>query len=139
MSEHAADNESSFCCGSSPRLLGYGRYRDIFVDPYYINNYLQPESYSSSKIYTPQQFADLLLYRLSIHLLRLYNLGARKFVVFNVGCLGCLPAIISLANPRPTTPCAEDVNSLVMLYNTKFPSMIATLERKLVAVAALAF
>ncbi|KAF9624468.1 hypothetical protein IFM89_011476 [Coptis chinensis] len=98
----------------------------------YINNYLQPANYNSSQIYTPQQYADLLVKGLILGLTKLYVLGARKFTVFNVGRLGCLPAVVDTANPRPTTPCVEAVNNLVLLYNNKLPGAITELERVLV-------
>ncbi|KAL5702553.1 hypothetical protein ACHQM5_027759 [Ranunculus cassubicifolius] len=98
----------------------------------YINNYLQPASYPSSTIFSPQQFADRLIHNLQLRITRLYLLGARKFVVFNIGRIGCVPALVNTANPRPTTACVEAVNDLVMLYNTRFPGMIASLERGLV-------
>ncbi|KAF5205080.1 GDSL esterase/lipase [Thalictrum thalictroides] len=100
----------------------------------YINNYLQPDNYNSSQIYTPEQFADLLLYRLTLRMYKgrnntLYQLGARKLVVFNIFRVGCIPAVVDTASPRPTTPCVEDVNNLVLLYNTKLPKVITNLER----------
>ncbi|PIA63293.1 hypothetical protein AQUCO_00200962v1 [Aquilegia coerulea] len=97
----------------------------------YINNYLQPDNYRSSQIYTPQQFADRLLSHLTLRITNLYLYGARKFVVFNIIRLGCLPAVVDTANPRPTTPCVEDINNLILLYNTKFPRVITSLERTL--------
>ncbi|KAF5206368.1 GDSL esterase/lipase [Thalictrum thalictroides] len=97
----------------------------------YINNYLKPANYMSSWIYTPQQFANLLVHRLIRGLRNIYSLGARKFVVFNIGRLGCLPAIVNSINPKPTTPCVEDVNNLVMLYNSMLSSAITELERTL--------
>ncbi|KAL5723340.1 hypothetical protein ACHQM5_006751 [Ranunculus cassubicifolius] len=97
----------------------------------YINNYLQPASYNSSRIYSPQQFADILIDGLRHRLTRLYKLGARKFVVFDVARIGCTPALVSIATPRPTTPCVEDLNNLVMLFNSRFPSMITALESSL--------
>ncbi|KAF8389887.1 hypothetical protein HHK36_024405 [Tetracentron sinense] len=78
----------------------------------YINNYLQPVNYNSSLVYTPEQFAAYLLDELKLRLTKLYNLGARKFVVFGISPLGCIPAIL-----KPTTKCAEIVNNLVLLYN----------------------
>ncbi|KAF9624465.1 hypothetical protein IFM89_011473 [Coptis chinensis] len=79
----------------------------------YINNYLQPARYKSSKTYTPQEYADLLLNGLVGGLKKLYSLGARKFVVFNIGRI-------------------EDANNLVLYFNKKFPRTIAELERSLV-------
>ncbi|PIA34425.1 hypothetical protein AQUCO_03800206v1 [Aquilegia coerulea] len=95
----------------------------------YINNYLQPDNYNSSQIYTPEQFADFLLNRLTLRLTNLYLLGARKLVVFNIFRLGCTPGVVGSASPRPTTPCVEDVNNLILLYNTKLPKVITNLER----------
>ncbi|KAL5723345.1 hypothetical protein ACHQM5_006756 [Ranunculus cassubicifolius] len=98
----------------------------------YINNYLKPADYNSSKIYTPQQFADHLIDALGKHLRTLYDLGARKFVVFNVARLGCVPGVINDAKPKPTTVCVEDINDKVFLYNSKLRSMITDLEHKFV-------
>ncbi|KAF8389888.1 hypothetical protein HHK36_024406 [Tetracentron sinense] len=81
----------------------------------YINNYLRPGNYNTSLIYTPEQFAVYLLDQLKSRLTKLYNLGARKFVVFAIGPLGCIPAIVN--SLKPTTRCAENVNKLVLLYN----------------------
>ncbi|OVA16892.1 Lipase [Macleaya cordata] len=97
----------------------------------YINNYLQPASYSSSKTTPPQPFADQLLDGLKQHLTTLYNLGARKFVVFGLAPIGCLPAIVNSVNPKPTTPCVEDVNNLIKLYNNGLPGAIQQLESSL--------
>ncbi|KAL5723344.1 hypothetical protein ACHQM5_006755 [Ranunculus cassubicifolius] len=97
----------------------------------YINNYLKPAEYNSSRLYTPQQFADRLVDSLQKQITRLYNLGARKFVVFNVARLGCIPGVLETLNPLPTSTCAEDINQMVLLYNTKLPSMITTLESNL--------
>ncbi|KAI3980323.1 hypothetical protein MKX01_001394 [Papaver californicum] len=97
----------------------------------YINNYLQPANYNSSKTYTPQQYGALLISTLKQHLMSLYNLGARKFVVFELGPIGCLPAIINAVNPKPITPCLESVNLLVKIFNFGIPSMIHELTSTL--------
>ncbi|KAF9624469.1 hypothetical protein IFM89_011477 [Coptis chinensis] len=59
----------------------------------------------------------------------LYVLGARKFVVFSIPRLGCAPGVVNSANPKPAIPWAEDVNSLLLVYNTRLPSMITNLQR----------
>lgn len=123
----------------------------------YVNNYLQPALYPSSLMYNEQEFADLLIdglrKRLTVkirhcvcvvfafalfssqyvcfYLQRLYNLGARKFVVGNLGRIGCIPRTIATTIPRPTTPCVEKVNNMVMLYNAMLPTMVTALEHTL--------
>ncbi|KAF6169121.1 hypothetical protein GIB67_038618, partial [Kingdonia uniflora] len=97
----------------------------------YINIYIQPGTYNSSSIYNPRQYAILLLSRLEQGLRRLYSIGARKFVVFELGPLGCLPAVVNSANPKPITPCVEAVNKLVIIFNTKLPGTILKLRIEL--------
>ncbi|XP_042498012.1 GDSL esterase/lipase 7-like [Macadamia integrifolia] len=95
----------------------------------YINNYLLPEQYTSSHLYSPEQFANILLKELKRHLQDLYNLGARKFLVFNIADLGCTPGIIIRENI--TSGCAEEINQLAYLYDEGFPSMIQNLSTSL--------
>ncbi|KAI3842063.1 hypothetical protein MKX03_012328 [Papaver bracteatum] len=82
----------------------------------YINNYLHPAFYNSSRIYNPQQCVDLLVSNLKKHLMSLYKLGARKFVVFELGPVGCTPAFVFRATPKPITPCIEDINNVVKIF-----------------------
>ncbi|XP_042487903.1 GDSL esterase/lipase 7-like [Macadamia integrifolia] len=95
----------------------------------YFANYLLPAYYNSSHLYTPDQFSGILLKKLKQYLQDLYNLGARKFVVFNVTPLGCTPAELYLKNL--TSGCAEDVNQLVSLYNEGLPDMLQELNTSL--------
>ncbi|KAI3902880.1 hypothetical protein MKW92_037849 [Papaver armeniacum] len=97
----------------------------------YINNYLQPTRYNSSKIYTPQQYAALLVSTLKQHLTTVYNLGGRKFVVFELGPIGCLPSIVNSVTPKPVTPCVEGVNSLIEIFNLGITNMIQELTSTL--------
>ncbi|KAJ4979024.1 hypothetical protein NE237_009804 [Protea cynaroides] len=95
----------------------------------FLNNYLLPTQYNSSHQYSPEQFASLLLQELKQYLQKLYNLGARKFVVFNVGPLGCIPAIVKQENVK--IGCAKRVNYFVSVYDKGFPSMIQELRDSL--------
>ncbi|KAI3965201.1 hypothetical protein MKX01_027692 [Papaver californicum] len=97
----------------------------------YINNYLQPGKYNSSKIYTPLQFGPLLISTYKEYLVRLYSLGARKFVVFNLGPIGCIPGIVSSVTPKPITPCIESVNNLTNIFNSEIPNMTQELTTTL--------
>ncbi|KAK1316051.1 GDSL esterase/lipase [Acorus calamus] len=91
----------------------------------YLNNYLSP-LYGSSKIYTPHQFADHLLSAYNAQLTRLYVLGGRKFVVTEIGALGCMPVIVNIL--KPIDLCSDLVNGLVSLFNVKLPSLLNQLQ-----------
>ncbi|XP_042477545.1 GDSL esterase/lipase 7-like [Macadamia integrifolia] len=95
----------------------------------YINNYLKPEKYNSSHLYNAEQFSGILLKGLKQHLQDLYNLGARKFMVFNLSPIGCIPAMAKLK--KVAGACADDINELVSPYNKGFPSMIDELSTSL--------
>ncbi|XP_019426726.1 PREDICTED: GDSL esterase/lipase 7-like isoform X2 [Lupinus angustifolius] len=78
----------------------------------YINNYLETMYYNTSKLYLPKPFAKLLISNLSQQFERLYKLGARKMIFFDIGPLGCIPSIsrthaheglIDASNPCCTT------------------------------------
>ncbi|KAI3877436.1 hypothetical protein MKX03_026493 [Papaver bracteatum] len=96
----------------------------------YLNNY-QPQFYNRSKTNPPQQFANLLLDTLGQQLTTIYNLGGRKFVVYGIGALGCLPVILANVNPKPTTPCAENVNNLINIFNNGLASKLEQLTSSL--------
>lgn len=45
---------------------------------------------------------------------RLYDLGARKFVLFSVQAMGCVPAVRAIHNGAA---CVEAVNEAAVLFN----------------------
>lgn len=57
-------------------------------------------------------------------------MGARKFIVFEIAPLGCLPYILDKV--RPKTRCAENINRMVSIYNeflaVELQKMKSTLE-----------
>ncbi|CBI16915.3 unnamed protein product, partial [Vitis vinifera] len=116
--------------GSKKELSAYLS-RSIFVfsigNNDYLNNYLQPHQYNSSHRYTPQQFAQLLVD--SQGLKSLYNLGAWKLVVFELGPLGCLPSTIRKS--RSGGKCAEETNALISYFNNGVGAMLKNLTSTL--------
>nr|ABD96893.1 hypothetical protein [Tarenaya spinosa] len=96
----------------------------------YINNYLLPDRYLSSQIYTGEDFAELLTKTLSAQLSRLYNLGARKFVLAGVGPLGCIPSQLSTVNGN-NSGCVAKVNNLVSAFNSRVIKLADTLNSSL--------
>ncbi|KAI7982037.1 GDSL esterase/lipase 7 [Camellia lanceoleosa] len=96
----------------------------------YIHNYLQPKNYNSSHQYNGKDFAELLTKKLGKHLEDLYNLGARKIIIFQIGPLGCFPYIINKL--KVESRCDEDVNKLVSIFNDKLDATLKELSQKLV-------
>ncbi|XP_039120448.1 GDSL esterase/lipase 7-like [Dioscorea cayenensis subsp. rotundata] len=82
----------------------------------YINNYLLPNMYTSSKIYSPKVFARLLINTFTDQLTRLYRVGARKMVLVGIGPLGCIPSQLSMNNST-TGLCIQRVNDIVSAFN----------------------
>lgn len=79
--------------------------------------------------YNPQQFALLLSDTLSHQLQKLYNLGARKMVVFELGPIGCVPSIVrgSSVNGK----CDEEKNQFVQLFNIQLGLLLKNLTSTL--------
>ncbi|KAH9302122.1 hypothetical protein KI387_013705 [Taxus chinensis] len=96
----------------------------------YINNYLVPAFYSTSITYTLETFSDLLISQFSQQILRLYELGARKFAVAAVGPLGCIPSQLAMANNalNEGSNCVESVNQEAALFNSKLRYLLRFLE-----------
>ncbi|KAG8389646.1 hypothetical protein BUALT_Bualt01G0000600 [Buddleja alternifolia] len=93
----------------------------------YLNNYLMP-NYDTKNQYNPQQYADLLAQQYSQQLTRLYNLGARKFVIAGLGLMGCIPSILA---QNSNGICSEEVNQLILPFNTNTKAMINNLGANL--------
>ncbi|XP_044510134.1 GDSL esterase/lipase At1g71691-like [Mangifera indica] len=89
----------------------------------YLNNYLMP-NYNTKNEYNAQQYADLLVEQYT----RLYNLDARKFVLAVLGRMGCMPSILA-QNQLDT--CSEEVNQLVLPFNSNVKMMINNLNANL--------
>ncbi|XP_044510139.1 GDSL esterase/lipase At1g71691-like [Mangifera indica] len=93
----------------------------------YLNNYLMP-NYNTKNEYNAQQYADLLIEQYARQLTSLYNLGARKFVLAGLGRMGYMPSILA-QNQLGT--CSEEVNQLVLPFNTNVKTMINNLNANL--------
>ncbi|XP_021739366.1 GDSL esterase/lipase 7-like [Chenopodium quinoa] len=94
----------------------------------YLNNYLQPQRYDSSRIYDGESFADLLMSTLTSQITRLYNLGARKMALVGSGPLGCIPSFLSKSRDNS---CVESVNNLMVTFNSRLIQMTNTLNQSL--------
>ncbi|CAN7034037.1 hypothetical protein IGI04_031902 [Brassica rapa subsp. trilocularis] len=92
----------------------------------YLNNYFMPTFYSSSRQFTPEQYANDLISRYSTQLNALYNYGARKFALIGIGAIGCSPN--ALARSRDSRTCDERINSANQIFNSKLRSLVDQLN-----------
>ncbi|KAL9243750.1 hypothetical protein vseg_017601 [Gypsophila vaccaria] len=95
----------------------------------YISNYFGTFPRSRRRNINPQQFALLLVSALSQKLQKLYSLGARKFVVFELGPIGCIPSIVR--REKPNGKCDENKNKIVSIFNEKLGLMMNSLSSTL--------
>ncbi|KAL5096972.1 hypothetical protein RYX36_001299, partial [Vicia faba] len=88
----------------------------------YINNYFLPELYPTSKIYSPQQYAEALIQELSLNLLALHGIGARNYVLVGLGRLGCTPNAIYTRGTNGS--CVDEENAHAFIFNAKLKSQV---------------
>ncbi|XP_051136080.1 GDSL esterase/lipase At1g71691-like [Andrographis paniculata] len=93
----------------------------------YLNNYIQPMFYASSRVYSPQQFADLLMQRYAGNILNLRSLGLRKFFLTNIPPVGCSPIVRTIIGGAPGQ-CQSTSNNLVQTFNKELKSLVDQLN-----------
>ncbi|KAK8648588.1 hypothetical protein V6N13_129337 [Hibiscus sabdariffa] len=77
---------------------------------------------------TPQQYVDLMANTLKGQLKRLYETGARKFVLTGIGAIGCAPAE---RVTNETHECSEERNFWSVKYNEKLKAMLTGFKSEL--------
>ncbi|CAI9772123.1 unnamed protein product [Fraxinus pennsylvanica] len=82
-------------------------------------NYFQPSIPLFGDKVSPTEFQDFMISNLTVQLKELHRLGARKFVVVNIGPLGCIPFIRAISLNILGGKCSAKVNALVREYNKK--------------------
>ncbi|CAI9761549.1 unnamed protein product [Fraxinus pennsylvanica] len=113
-------NASSIISGSV-YLISAGS--SDFVQNYYINPLLY-------KVYTTDQFSDILLQSYTKCIQELYKLGARKIGVTTLPPLGCVPAVITIFG-EDSNYCVEKVNKAAISFNNKLNATSQNLQSKL--------
>ncbi|KAJ9669953.1 hypothetical protein PVL29_026490 [Vitis rotundifolia] len=97
----------------------------------FLNNYLLPVLSIGTRIsQSPDAFVDLLISTLRGQLTRLYKLDARKFVIGNVGPIGCIPYQKTI-NQLTENQCVELANKLALQYNGRLKDLLAELNDNL--------
>ncbi|KAF5736282.1 GDSL esterase/lipase [Tripterygium wilfordii] len=96
----------------------------------FINNYFMPLFYDTSKRYTVEQFAHVLVEQYYQQLTTLYNYGARKISLFGVGPVGCTPFAITMFGTNGAL-CVDKMNAAVQLFNDQLKLLVDQLNKKL--------
>ncbi|KAG5562509.1 hypothetical protein RHGRI_005288 [Rhododendron griersonianum] len=96
----------------------------------YINNYLLPQYFNTSQLYTPEQYAVVLIQQYSQQLKTLYKDGARKVALFGLGEIGCTPAEMTNYGTNGTA-CVEVIDEDVQLFNEGLSSLVDELNNNL--------
>ncbi|KAK6276838.1 hypothetical protein POUND7_017161 [Theobroma cacao] len=108
--------EKQVCCGSRELLPNY-----LFVvgaggNDYSFNYFVR----KSHDIVSLEAFTANLTDSLSQQLKKLYNLGARKFVLMSVNPLGCTPMVTAVLKGR----CITALNHAATLFNDGLKSLV---------------
>ncbi|KAI3919776.1 hypothetical protein MKW92_023893 [Papaver armeniacum] len=97
----------------------------------FLNNYFVPVVSIGQRVSeNPDVFVDHLITTLKGQLTRLYNLDARKFLIANVGPIGCIPYQKSL-NKLKEDQCVELPNKLALHYNARLKDLLTELNENL--------
>lgn len=97
----------------------------------FLNNYLLPVISIGARItQSPDGFIDDLITHLRDQLTRLYKLDGRKFVVGNVGPIGCIPYQKTI-NQLSENQCVEMPNKLAVQFNRRLKDLITELNDNL--------
>ncbi|CAH9067525.1 unnamed protein product [Cuscuta europaea] len=97
----------------------------------FLNNYLLPlVSIGTRLSQTPDAFIDHLISHFRAQLTRLYQLDARKFIIGNIGPIGCIPYQKNI-NQLNDKECAELANQLALQYNSRLKDLLSNLNQNL--------
>ncbi|KAK7306433.1 hypothetical protein VNO77_44373 [Canavalia gladiata] len=87
----------------------------------YINNYFLDWS-PTRRIYSLEEYTEILIDRYSRSLQDLYEYGARKFVIVGTGFLGCTLQAISTRGTNGS--CVEEMNNASFIFNDKLKDLV---------------
>ncbi|TKY67128.1 GDSL esterase/lipase [Spatholobus suberectus] len=119
--EAAGQSSASSIISDAIYLISAGT--SDFVQNYYINPLL-------NKVYTTDQFSDMLLRCYSNFIQNLYALGARRIGVTSLPPIGCLPATITLFGSH-SNECVASLNSDAVNFNEKLNTTSQNLQNML--------
>ncbi|KAK3431374.1 hypothetical protein EUGRSUZ_E03249 [Eucalyptus grandis] len=96
----------------------------------YLNNYLMPDIYPTSTLYTPEEYADVLIEQYEQQLKTLYSYGARRLAIFGLSEIGCAPAEVAEYGTNGSL-CVDEIDDLVLPFNDRLKPLIKELNSNL--------
>ncbi|KAK7346494.1 hypothetical protein VNO80_21014 [Phaseolus coccineus] len=97
----------------------------------FLNNYLLPVLSIGARIsQSPDSFIDDMITHFRAQLTRLYEMDGRKFVIGNVGPIGCIPYQKTI-NQLNEDECVDLANKLALQYNGRLKDLVAELNDNL--------
>ncbi|KAB1214687.1 hypothetical protein CJ030_MR5G022136 [Morella rubra] len=97
----------------------------------FLNNYLLPVLSIGARISeSPSAFVDDMISHFRNQLTRLYQLDARKFIIGNVGPIGCIPYQKTI-NQLSEDECVDLPNKLALQYNARLKDLLTELNENL--------
>ncbi|KAK9097585.1 hypothetical protein Sjap_023082 [Stephania japonica] len=98
---------------------------------YIVRNYKDPEAYIDWVISAHTRQLKVFIDQFqSPQTEKLYQLGGRKFLVFGLAPMGCLPTAILLFNKNAPEECSEQLNQVVQCWNTRLEELLKKLKHK---------
>ncbi|KAL5839227.1 hypothetical protein ACOSQ4_011835 [Xanthoceras sorbifolium] len=97
----------------------------------YINNYFMPQFFNSSKLYTPEEYAQLLVNQFSDQIRTIYEQGAQKMYIVGVGPIGCTPNA-TLYYGTNGSLCVNEMNMAAYLFNKHLRSAVDRLNKEFI-------
>lgn len=82
-------------------------------------NYLLPVLSNSSLLYSPDEYADILVKTYKGYILELHSWGLRKFFIVDVPPIGCTPFFKGAGRQ-----CATGINDIVEKFNSQLKSLV---------------
>ncbi|XP_015168406.1 GDSL esterase/lipase 5-like [Solanum tuberosum] len=97
------------------------------------NDMFAPLFANSSFPYSDREYLQMIMGNLTSVLKGIYKEGGRKFVMLNLGPLGCLPLMRALNLQIGVTngSCMEKATNLAKMFNLALPEMLKQLEKQL--------
>ncbi|KAI3857762.1 hypothetical protein MKX03_023985 [Papaver bracteatum] len=102
------------------------------ANDFLVNYYTPVLSILEQTLIPPEVFVDAMISEYRPQLTKLYEMGARKFVIQNVPPIGCVPLERDLNHLWVGDSCVTSMNDAAMLFNAKLKTLVSELNSNLV-------